>query len=280
MIIKPDTSDYYPYTPGSSCDPEAPHEHTAQNGKSEDGELTKSGNKDERNKEISSMIREFQGHNLEVLNEEDENPPKGFMTFFSHFLSWVFSPVIVPTYAIILVFYLSMLSYAPATSKWSIIGIVFAMTAVIPALAVFVLTRFGDVTDMALSRRSDRLIPYIVEGACLLATGYYLTTTGLPDWVGYFFIGAAIATGVNLIINTWWKISAHGAGMGGFIAIILVLNRYGLPPYNLWLWCVGAIFAAGFLGMARVWLKRHTPLQTIAGEIVGFLGVMCMEVII
>lgn len=186
-------------------------------------------------------------------------------------------PVIVPTYAIIMVFTLSMLSYAPTSAKLSIIGIVFAMTGLIPGLAVWVLTKFGDVSDLALSRQTDRLIPYIVEGACMLACGYYLTTTGLPDWVGCFFIGGAIAAAINMIINFWWKISAHGAGIGGLIAMVLVMNRYGLPPYNLWVWCMAVVIAAGLLGMARVWLGRHTPLQTVCGEIVGFVGVISME---
>ncbi|MDE6248064.1 MAG: hypothetical protein K2M41_09545 [Muribaculaceae bacterium] len=277
MALKPDISDYYPYSPGSSCDPEGAAEDAVA---SQDMHNEPNDDLPAKNQEISNLINEFQGKPLEVRTSDDENPPKGFMTLFSHALSWIFSPVIVPTYAIIMVFYLSMLSYAPLSSKWSIIGIVFAMTAVIPALAVFVLAKFGDVSDYALSRRTDRLIPYIVEGGAMLATGFYLTTTGLPDWVGFFFIGAAIATGLNLIINFWWKISAHGAGMGGFIAMILVMNRYGLPPYNLWWWCMGAILAAGLLGMARVWLGRHTPLQTVAGEIVGFLGVLSMELII
>ncbi len=226
------------------------------------------------------MINEFQSPTLEVLTAEDETPPKGIMTTFSHLLSWIMSPILIPTYAIIMVFYLSMLSYAPTESKWIIIGIVFGLTAVVPGIGVWILTKFGDVSDYALSKRSDRLIPYTIVGACLLATGFYLTTTGLPEWVGYFFIGAAIATGVNLIVNFWWKISAHGAGMGGLIAMIMVMNRYGLPQYNLIWWCVAAIIGAGLLGMARVWLGRHTPLQTVAGEIVGFLGVLSMELVV
>ncbi len=62
--------------------------------------------------------------------------------------------------------------------------------------------------------------------------------------------------------------------------MIMVMNRYGLPQYNLIWWCVAAIIGAGLLGMARVWLGRHTPLQTVAGEIVGFLGVLSMELVV
>lgn len=291
-----DTSDYYPYTPGSGCDPEEEKGNIKSAGSSENnmgGEISLHSVDDEKWNVMSNRTAEEKSHSsedknmnreisklLEVMTEEDERPPRGFMTGFSHAMSWIFSPVIVPTYAIIMVFYFSMLSYAPTSSKISIIAIVFAFTAFIPALAVWVLTRYGDVSDMALSRRTDRLIPYIVEGASLMACGYYLTTTGLPDWVGFFFIGAAVATGINLVINFRWKISAHGAGMGGFIAMILVMNRYGLPQYNLWGWCLAAVVIAGVLGMSRVWLGRHTPLQTVAGEIVGFLGVLSMELFI
>lgn len=282
-----DTSDYYPYTPGSGCDPEGEREERArmEDSRRESSEL-RSDPEVISVSEINASATvspkensEKKEGNLEVRTSEDEEPPKGFMTTFSHVLSWIFSPIVVPTYAIILVFYLSMLSYAPTGSKWAIIGIVFAMTAVIPGLAVWVMTKFGEVSDLALSRQSDRLIPYVVEGACMLACGYYLTTTGLPDWVGCFFIGGAIGAAINLIVNFWWKISAHGAGMGGLIAMFLVMNRYGLPPYNLWVWCLAAVTATGLLCMARVWLGRHTPLQTVAGEIVGFLGVMSMEFI-
>lgn len=280
-----DTSDYYPYTPGSGCDPEGEKRDNAAQNESSQEETGKPevvpvrGDSAASVHSSNSSAESSEPAKIEVRTEEDEKPPRGFMTFFSHAMSWVFSPVLVPTYAIILVFHLSMLSYAPTAAKLSIIGIVFALTAAVPALAVFVLTKFGDVSDMALSQRTDRLIPYIVEAGCMLACGYYLTTTGLPDWVGYFFIGGAIATAINFVVNFWWKISAHGAGMGGFIAMFLVMNRYGLPPYNLWVWCMGAVVAAGLLGMARVWLGRHTPLQTIAGEIVGFLGVMSIEFI-
>lgn len=213
----------------------------------------------------------------ELPEQETPQAPKGSLTNLSHLLSLILSPVVTPTLGIIAVFQLSMYSYAPAATKWLIVGIVFSLTCVIPCAAIWVLTKFGDVSDMALTRRSDRLIPYIITGACLLACGYYLTRTGLPLWVGYFYIGAAAATLINLLINFRWKISAHGAGIGGLIAMLMILNRYGLPSYNLWGWVVAAIIAAGLLGAARVWLWRHTPMQTICGELVGFLGVILTE---
>ena len=201
------------------------------------------------------------------------------MTGVSHLLSWVLSPVVLPTLAIILVFGLSMLSFAPMRSKVIITCIVFGFTGVIPALAIAVLMKYGDVKDVALTRRTDRFVPYVITGLCMLGCGFYLSTTGLPRWVSLFYVGAALAAAINLLVNFRWKISAHGAGMGGFIAMLMIMNRYGLPHYNLWGWCVCAVIAGGLLGTGRVWLGRHTPLQTVMGEIVGIASVLSMEML-
>lgn len=286
MSMKLDTSDFYPWNDGRK----RPAENlSAENSALEDAELNpaeaapSSVNSAAIPAERPPVIpteentRPLSDIAPETASEETPRAPAGVLTMLSHFLSWVLSPVITPTLGIIAVFYLSMYSYAPRGAKLLIAGIVFTFTCVIPCAAIWILTRFGDVSDMALTRRSDRLFPYIITGACLFGCGWYLMRTGLPEWVGYFYIGASVATLVNLLINFKWKISAHGAGIGGLIAMLIILNRYGLPAYNLWGWVLAAVIAAGLLGAARVWLWRHTPMQTICGEIVGFLGVMATE---
>lgn len=267
--MKLDTSDYYPWQRGRKRPADKTEEETPAN----DAVPADNGIADSEKTDPAPLgLTEDQ-----IPVPEQPTAPGGTLTVLSHLLSWILSPVITPTLGIIAVFELSMYSYAPTTSKFLIVGIVFSLTCLIPCAAIWVLTKFGDVSDMALTRRSDRLLPYIITAACLLACGCYLNYTGLPDWVGYFYIGAAAATTVNLIINFRWKISAHGAGIGGLIAMLMILNRYGLPVYNLWGWVLAGIIAAGLLGAARVWLWRHTPMQTICGEIVGFLGVILTE---
>lgn len=271
--MKLDTSDYYPW----SSDRKRPAELEKDIVESprRDSDITAEGTlkatETQREMEVADAGK--------PESEQDPTPaaPPGAITNISHLLSWVLSPVVTPTLGIIAVFELSMLSYAPTSSKLLVTAIVFALTCMIPCAAIFVLTKFGDVSDMALTRRTDRLYPYIITMACLLGCGYYLMRTGLPLWIGYFYIGAAAATFVNLIINFKWKISAHGCGIGGLIAMLMILNRYGLPAYNLWIWIAAAFFAGGLLGAARVWLSRHTPMQTICGEIVGFVGVLLTE---
>ncbi|MDE6271649.1 MAG: hypothetical protein K2M31_01410 [Muribaculaceae bacterium] len=273
--MKIDTSDYYPW----SADRKRPADKVAAVEASGriDGDAGPDTDIEIPEASISTDHTPLGLSDEEIPSDVTPKAPQGWLTIVSHILSWVLSPVLTPTYGILAVFELSMFSYAPTSTKLTIIALVFSLTCVIPCAAIWVLTKFGDVSDMALTRRRDRLIPYIITAGCLAACGYYLTRTGLPGWVGYFYIGAAAATLFNLLVNFKWKISAHGAGIGGLIAMLLVLNRYGLPAYNLWGWVLAAVIAAGLLGAARVWLWRHTPMQTICGEIVGFIGVLMTE---
>lgn len=196
-----------------------------------------------------------------------------YKTAISHFLSWVLSPILTPTYGIITVFLITVLRYASPTAKWVATAVVFALTCVLPGLCVWLLTRFGNVSDLALTRRTDRLYPYIVITAGLVGAGFYLRAMGVPPFVSNFYFGAAVASVVCFIINFWWKISAHGCGMGGYVALLAIISRDTLPHPNLWIAICVAVILTGLLGSARVYLDRHTPLQTIAGSLVGFLAV-------
>ncbi|MDE6295175.1 MAG: phosphatase PAP2 family protein [Muribaculaceae bacterium] len=201
------------------------------------------------------------------------------VTLVSHILSWVFSPLLTPTYGMIAIFTMTPLRFAPLRSIFIVISVIFSLTAILPGLTVWLLTRYGDVADMALTRRKDRLYPYIIIIAALVAAGFYLKIIGTQLWIPSFFWGAAAAAAICFIINYWWKISAHGAGMGGLAALFAVLTRYSFPTVDVWIWLLAAIAVCGLLASARVWLGRHTPMQTIAGTLVGFICVFITELI-
>ena len=92
-------------------------------------------------------------------------------------------------------------------------------------------------------------------------------------WFARFMVGAAITMLVMAVINLWWKISAHMAGIGGVIALIYQIHVQGLSAFDmLWLLCL-AIIVAGLLGTSRLVLRRHDIWQLLAGVAVGFLCV-------
>ncbi|MCM1355133.1 MAG: hypothetical protein NC212_01850 [Staphylococcus sp.] len=201
------------------------------------------------------------------------------MKKFSEIISALFSPLLVPTYGMIMVAFLTILRLLPTNLLWTAIGITFVITCLVPVSAIIALYRSGMIKDPGLNDRTERLIPYIVVVVCYLGCAFFFFKAAAPLWLPMFYAGAAGATVVNAVVNRWWKISAHGAAMGGLVALIfrIVASHYAIFNMNLWLSAV--IIAAGLVMTARVYLQRHTLWQVLTGCANGFLWVYLLSMI-
>lgn len=192
---------------------------------------------------------------------------------FCKIISAIFSPLLVPTYAMILATHLSILSILPAGALWETVGVVFLITAFIPAVGIMTLYRTGVVSDTGLNNRTERTIPYIIVVLCYAACAFFLFRAGAPEWLPMFFAGAACATVINIIVNRWWKISAHAAAMGGLVAMLFRITDFHQAIVTMDVWLSAAILLTGLVMSARVYMQRHTLLQVLAGAANGFLCV-------
>ncbi len=192
-------------------------------------------------------------------------------------LSWILVPLNMPLFGLWFLFGLSFLSVMPLSIKWEMTGIFFGLDIIVPMILVYILKWLGLVDDIGLNGRKERLIPYLISIAVLAGSGYWCQRLGFPLWTAGFYYGGAVAGAVNLIVNFWWKISAHAAGMAGVLALLVRIwadgDSYG--PTQTWL--IIWIVLAGLLGASRIWLGRHTPMQVFCGTAVGFISVMLMS---
>ena len=90
------------------------------------------------------------------------------MKRISQIISSIFTPLLVPTYAMILASFLSMLVVLPSKVLWTTIAITFVLTCVIPFAGIIGLYKSGVVNDPGLNSRSERSIPYILIILCYL----------------------------------------------------------------------------------------------------------------
>ncbi len=213
------------------------------------------------------------------LQPEDNTPLEHFITRCANIISWVFVPLLMPVYGIMLIFSLSFLAYAPFHTKLVFTLIVFGANFIVPMLLVLLLKKMKLIDDIGLNGRRERLIPYIITIVCLGSTGLFLYFKMAPLWVAMFYAGGALAALINLIVNFRWKISAHAAGIAGVVAMLIQVIKEGPSSEGMEWWIVGAIVTAGLLGSARVWLGRHTLMQVLAGSAVGFLSVWTLSLI-
>lgn len=201
------------------------------------------------------------------------------MKRISEILSVLFSPLLVPTYGMILAAFLTILRYLPVNLLCTAVGITFVITCLIPVSIIMALFRSGMVSDPGLNERKERYLPYGAVVLCYLGCGFFFFKASAPLWLPMFFAGAALATVINVAVNYWWKISAHAAAMGGLVALLfrIVASHYALYNMNLWLSTV--IILAGAVMTARVYLGRHTLRQVLAGCANGFICVYLMSMI-
>ena len=203
----------------------------------------------------------------------DDTPAESSVTIASNLLSWILVPMLMPVYGIILGFGLTILTYTAFGVKLAFTAITFGFNVMVPGIIVVLLKKFGYIKDIGLNNREERFVPFIICIVCLIGTALFMSYKGAPQWLVMFFMGGAAAGIVEVIINRWWKISVHSAGIAGIVAMILHLMIYDYTVPSALLWLMISISCAGLLGAARIWLGRHTLWQVMAGYAVGFCAV-------
>lgn len=205
--------------------------------------------------------------------------PEQLADNFSTAVSWLMSPLLMPVYGIVLVFMLTLYSYVPMGVKLGFTLIVAGVTIILPMLTVLLLKHLGMVSEIGLNNQKERTIPYLITILCMGGTAVFLAMKGFPLWVVMFYAGGALAGLIEAIINNWWKISAHGAGVAGLVAMLVRMSHTPMVNPDVLTWLIVAVACAGLTGSARLWLGRHTLGQVLAGYAVGFCSVYFLTMI-
>ena len=186
-------------------------------------------------------------------------------------LSGILHPLFVPTYGI--VFFCAAFSrQVPLPSVYWLVACIgtFFMTALIP-LSLMIFRRLrGEISDISISKPSERTPIYVYTIICYAFWCYFLFKVIHAPFVSLIGIGATIALALVLFINTRWKISAHLTGLGGLLGGILAYTfNYALPMPIV---AISIILALALLLMyARLYLGAHTPMQVVAGFLLGII---------
>ncbi|WP_102407409.1 hypothetical protein [Parabacteroides bouchesdurhonensis] len=191
------------------------------------------------------------------------------MRLFSNIISFLFHPLLMVTYGIVLALTFTYLAIYPPTMKLLIAGGTFVSTAIIPAIFIWLMIKSGAAVDIELSDRRERVVPYLIFITSIMVCTFFLYKMMMPFWLLSMLIGACFALIIALCINFFWKISAHAIGIGGLLGGIMGVARiHMINPY----WAFIALFViAGLVGTSRIFLKRHTPMQVYTGFCLGFM---------
>ncbi len=194
-------------------------------------------------------------------------------------ISFIFSPLLVPTYGVCIAMHTTVLSVLPARVLWGVPLVAFIVTCVMPLIAIGGMWKLGYVKDMGLNNRTERTAPYIITAVCYILCGVYLYRSNAPAWLIMFMGGGTLAIVVSMVVNRWWKISSHMAAMGGLLALTVRISMSDLATTDMIWWVCGAVICCGLVGSSRLYLERHTLMQVIAGTANGFVCVLLMSLL-
>lgn len=194
------------------------------------------------------------------------------MRTFLKIISYVFQPLVMPTVGMILL--MQIPRFQIFNFQYRLIAIVgtFLFTGIFPAIPILMMMRKGQVKDLFISRREERTMPYLFSFLAYIFWVLFLwRTLQFPMEFVAIAIGVVVALILMVFINLKWKISAHAAGMGGFVGCILgVSYLIGINPLGL---IITSLLVSGLVAISRIYLKAHTLSQTIGGFC---LGVTCV----
>lgn len=185
----------------------------------------------------------------------------------------VFQPLLMPTFLFGILFTLSpsLMGGLPPEQRWWLTLAIFLLTFGIPVASLGIFKLSGWISDITLSKRSERPLPFlfivIFYGITTYYLGAYLRPLVLLVNMVYLTMGLLV---VSVVVTFYWKISIHSAGMGAATGFLWVLD-YIYPGTGLYLPMLLSVLCTGATMSARLHLRVHTMAQVCAGVTLGLM---------
>ena len=177
----------------------------------------------------------------------------------ANFISVFIAPPTMVIVATIIFSFLSPIGLGSLSIPLSIL-ICFFCFAFFPFLAIIYFYQKRNI-DLYISKREART-PFFLIAIASYTLGTILFLFTHTKIMFILALASLIVSILLLIINLFWKVSIHCAGVTGPIfALVFVFGANALPLTSI----------IGLVGWSRITLKNHTFAQTLSGTIISLL---------
>ncbi len=195
----------------------------------------------------------------------------------AHILSWVFLPLFMPVYGLMIAMYVpsnqdylfneESLYFLIPPAKQAILYMFLIFSVIAPALSFLMLFKRKIISTIDMESQRERNIPMIIMlSYCLILYFLFIIKAQnniLPKYVYALPLSGVFVTASYTFINKWIKISLH-AGGAGILTGFLFAYFFEQAEFQFWI-LIFAIIASGLTLSARLFLKKHTPLEVYTG---------------
>ena len=182
-------------------------------------------------------------------------------------VSALFTPFYLPILGLAALFSLSYLSLYQPGYKFLVLAVVYFFTILLPTVIIRLYHNYHGWSPFELGSRERRIVPYVISILCYFTCLHIMELLHIPFFMRSIVATALVIQMVCALINVWWKISTHMAGIGGVAGALFVFSEvFRFNP--LWWTCL-VLVIAGMLGTSRMILRQHTLPQVVGGFLVG-----------
>ncbi len=205
------------------------------------------------------------------------------MTFFARFISWLFLPLLIPIYALLITMYVpaqefmflgnNNLYVLNDEQKIALLYLFTLFSFLAPSLVIVFLFIQGKIGSVMLEKRKERIIPSLAVigfGIALLTMIYRkipVEMTGFGAISGLAW-GSFFTVLLLTLLTLKFKVSLHAGGMGILCAFLLVYDVH-MVDYNFPI-LVATFLISGLVMSMRMYLGAHNLWQSLIGYFFGF----------
>jgi hypothetical protein len=211
------------------------------------------------------------------------------MRVTAHFFSILFHPLLILTYMSLLLLWTNPFAFGwrHVSESGTLMIIIIMTTVTLPGIAVVMMKMLGWVSSFSLEDQKERIGPYIAAGLMYLSLYLHLSEAeSFPVSLRIAVLGTLIGLWGCFFINNFTKVSVHAAGMGGLVALVVLIKvvfgydqaQIGLMGgYNLSVPVTNLVYTsivlAGIVCTSRLILKAHVIKEVYLGIAVGVTSI-------
>jgi hypothetical protein len=175
----------------------------------------------------------------------------------AHWISNLFSP---PVIAVIGLTLAAIASHTATAWRWA--GLHLILTIGLPMGYIVYKVWRGEITDVHMRLREQRIRPMSLTLACALLALALMWVGGASQVMMIFSLMGVFQVAFLLLVTLRWKISGHGAAIGSLAVFLFGLFGSAALP---------AFAVVPLVAWARLRMNRHDLAQTVAGSLVGIV---------
>lgn len=215
---------------------------------------------------MEQLVVTEEGH-LDVKDNKTNPVVKAFAVFFSY----LFHPVFVIAWVVLFLLYRNNTVFVGMEQdmRLTVFLRVFSTSIFLPLVTVLLLKGLGFIQSVQLRTQKDRIVPYVASITFFFWSYYVSKQLNDPLALRAFLLSAFIAASASLLINNYMKVSMHATGVGGMLALMLLLLFSNQLDDALPL--LVAILITGITCTSRLLVSDHRPAEITVGLVAGAL---------